>query len=390
MSTDPSTAADPAASTPGPAADAAADLSYLHPDNLRLGGIGVFAGDWAWTDGADGSSRIAVGFVGVLIDTWNGWAVFRCTREVAEGIVADQQQHRLQYRESLRDGGTAEADLDRMVDQAYTSLVFDGDTIVADQRVMYDDPEAIERITPDADGRYVVMGWNWCWEAVDPTVCDRVVGQLPPLGGQQEFVMLTHTPDLRMPHDRVRVVSLQQIDTHNGVAYTAQLALDGEVVGTIENDGNGGPTTYYSPNFGPFNWRDLDAFVQQCRRGGQPVSEEQALEALVDEFDLDQIVHHAAADGATVVRLLDEHGYQLDLLIARPAPRSAAQRTGLAGRLLAEHRHAAGVEWVIWSGRCWRYLTRVDGGDTPPSTTRPGSKHEPGNDIAPREEPPAG
>jgi hypothetical protein len=24
-------------------------LTYLHPDNLHIGHIGVFAGDWAWT-----------------------------------------------------------------------------------------------------------------------------------------------------------------------------------------------------------------------------------------------------------------------------------------------------------------------------------------------------
>jgi len=24
------------------------DMSHLHPDNLQLGSIGVFAGDWAW------------------------------------------------------------------------------------------------------------------------------------------------------------------------------------------------------------------------------------------------------------------------------------------------------------------------------------------------------
>ena len=41
------------------------DLSYLHPDNLTIGSIGVFAGDWAWT-GAP--ARIPLGFVGVLID----------------------------------------------------------------------------------------------------------------------------------------------------------------------------------------------------------------------------------------------------------------------------------------------------------------------------------
>lgn len=55
------------------------DLAYLHPDNLRIGSIGVFAGDWACTGRPP---RIPVGFVGVLIDHWNGLAVWRCTREV--------------------------------------------------------------------------------------------------------------------------------------------------------------------------------------------------------------------------------------------------------------------------------------------------------------------
>jgi hypothetical protein len=51
--------------------------------------------------------------------------------------------------------------------------------------------------------------------------------------------MLTHT-DLRVPHDRLRVSSVKQMATHNGVAFTAVLRLDGRRVGTIENDGNGG------------------------------------------------------------------------------------------------------------------------------------------------------
>jgi len=381
MPTDPPNFTGPADTTES--VEATAELAHLHPDNLRLGGTGVFAGDWAWTDGPDGSSRIAVGFVGVLIDTWNGWAVFRCSREVAEASGADQQQHRQEHRQSLLDQGMGEPDLERAVDQAYTSLVFDGDTIVADQRAMYDDPEAIERITPDPDGRYVVMGWNWCWEAVDPALCERIVGQLPPAGAHQEFVLLTHTPDMRMPHDRVRVVSLQQMDTHNGVAYTAQLAYDGEVVGTIHNNGNGGATEYHSLNSSPFNWRDLHAFVQQCRRRGEPVSEEQVLDALVDEFDLDHIVRHATADGATVVRLLDEHGYQLDMLTVRPAPTSWQQRDRLGRRLQAEHAHPHGVQWVIWSGRTWRYLVHV--ADADQQATNPTGTGTPAAD-----QPPAG
>lgn len=155
------------------------DVSHLHPDRVRIGDVGVFAGDWARTTGPDGDDRIEVGFVGTLIDHWNGWAVFSCTRPVAEAIVADQQRHRDQHRQSLRDEGVPLDDLDRRVDAELADLSFDGDVIVADQRALSDDPDAIDRITPDGDGRYVVMGRSWCWEAVDPYACDRIVGDLP-------------------------------------------------------------------------------------------------------------------------------------------------------------------------------------------------------------------
>ncbi|MFI5951884.1 DUF4314 domain-containing protein [Micromonospora chalcea] len=155
------------------------DVSHLYPDRVRIGGVGVFAGDWARTTGPDGDDRVEVGFVGILIDYWNGWAVFSCTRDVAEAIVADQQRHRDRYRDRLREQGVPAGDLDRQVDEALADLSFDGDVIVADQRALSGDPDAIDRITADGDGRYVVMGRSWCWEAVDPYACDRIVGDLP-------------------------------------------------------------------------------------------------------------------------------------------------------------------------------------------------------------------
>ncbi|MEU7617266.1 DUF4314 domain-containing protein [Micromonospora rifamycinica] len=155
------------------------DVSHLHPDRVRIGDVGVFGGDWARTTGPDGDDRIAVGFVGTLIDFWNGWAVFACTRPVAEEIVADQQHHRDQHRHHLREQGVPAGELDRRVDEALADLSFDGDVIIADQRALADDPDAIDRITPDRDGRYVVMGHTWCWEAVDPYACDRIIGDLP-------------------------------------------------------------------------------------------------------------------------------------------------------------------------------------------------------------------
>ncbi|MEU8419354.1 DUF4314 domain-containing protein [Micromonospora sp. NPDC048835] len=155
------------------------DVSHLRPERVRVGDVGVFSGEWALITGPDGGDRFAVGFVGTLIDHWNGWAVFSCTRAVAEAIVTDQQWHRDQYRHRLRDEGVPEDELDRRVDAALADLSFDGDVIVADQRTMSNDPEAIRRIAPDGDGRYVVMGRSWRWEAVDPYACDRIVGDLP-------------------------------------------------------------------------------------------------------------------------------------------------------------------------------------------------------------------
>ncbi|MBM0273985.1 DUF4314 domain-containing protein [Micromonospora tarensis] len=155
------------------------DLTHVHPDRVRLGGPGVFAGDWAWQPNADGQMRVPVGFVGILVDLWNGWAVFTCTREVAEAIVADQQAARDSLRQSLAQGGLPEADLDRVVDQSMARLSFDGDAIVADFTRLEDDPDAIERVSPDTDGRYDVMGRSWTWLPVHPYDCDRIAGAIP-------------------------------------------------------------------------------------------------------------------------------------------------------------------------------------------------------------------
>ncbi|MEU7171505.1 MULTISPECIES: DUF4314 domain-containing protein [Micromonospora] len=155
------------------------DLTHLRPDRVRLGGPGVFAGDWAWQPNADGQMRVPVGFVGTLVDRWNGWAVFTCTRDVAEAIVADQQAVRDRFRQSLAEAGCPEADLDRRTDQSVGRMFFDGDVIVADETRVQDDPDAIERIGPDTDGRYIVMGRSWTWTLVDPYDCDRIAGTTP-------------------------------------------------------------------------------------------------------------------------------------------------------------------------------------------------------------------
>jgi hypothetical protein len=160
------------------------DISHLHPDNVCFGGPGVFAGDWAWTANADGEMRVPVGFVGTLVDTWNGWAVFTCTRAVAEAIVADQQATRDRYRRHLAEQGITGERQDSMLDESMARLCFDGDVIVADETRVHDDPDALERISPDAHGQYLVMGRAWTWMPVHPYDCDRIAGDLPDSAGQ--------------------------------------------------------------------------------------------------------------------------------------------------------------------------------------------------------------
>ncbi|WP_260428560.1 DUF4314 domain-containing protein [Micromonospora globispora] len=155
------------------------DLSHLHPDRVRPGGPGVFAGDWAWTPNADGEMRVPVGFAGTLVDNWNGWAVFTCTRQVAEAIVADQQAARGRYRKHLAAHGVAGVQQDRMVDESMARMRFDGDVIDVDETRVHGDPDAVDRITAGADGRYTVMGRSWTWIAVHPYDCDRITGDIP-------------------------------------------------------------------------------------------------------------------------------------------------------------------------------------------------------------------
>ncbi|MEV8504508.1 hypothetical protein AB0368_06705 [Actinoplanes sp. NPDC051475] len=325
------------------------DMSHLHPDGIRIGRAGVFSGDWSWTSD-DGPGRYRVGYAGTLIDRWNGWAVFSCTRKVAEAIVAEQQTVREQYRNEQRHQGKQGADLESLVDQMWANLYFDGDVIVADQRQMYDDPEAIDRIMPDADGRYVVMGWNWCWDAVDPLDCERIVGDLPEPGDEQQYVLLRHTPGMQVPHDRLRATDVQRHVTDDGAGFTAILTLDGTPVATITNPGNGGATTLTSLDGQP-EWQGMADYLAGAWHQGAPVEQSRLLIALVTETELDDALTRAAAADAAVLRLIDDHGYTREVSACTPAPRGWQQLIKVGDRVTADSTGSDGTRWQIWTGR---------------------------------------
>ncbi|BFU47721.1 DUF4314 domain-containing protein [Krasilnikovia sp. MM14-A1004] len=324
-----------------------ADVSHLHPSRVRVGGVGVFAGDWAWTADTSGADRIAVGFVGTLIDRWNGWAVFSCTREVAEAIVADQQEQRRDLRESLHRHGVPEPDLDRQVNMQLTELRFDGDVIIADQRAQCDDPEAIEHISPSRDGRYVVMGWNWCWQAVDPYDCDRILGDLPNPGHEQDFELLRHTPGMRVPHTRLQLTNMRYQPVSTGLAFTATLALDGRPLATVTDDGAGAPTL--DPADLTAIHDGLRAYLGHCRFHGSSVDMPRLLQALADEHFLSHAVAQAEVDGGTQLRLVDDAGHTRALRPVTPAPAGLTALLELGRSLTC----GPGQQWQIWTGTSW-------------------------------------
>ena len=332
------------------------DLTRLHPDRVDVGAVGVFSGEWAITPHDDGD-RYTTGFVGTLLRRWNGWAVFTCTREVAEAIIADQEERRQRLRDELRDRGVADADIEHRVDAELARLFFDGNVFVADLRLLQDDPDAIERTISDSDGRYVVMGGIWCWEPVDPYQCDHVVGDIPAHGGAPEFVTLRHTPQMRVPHDRLRLTDLHHRLTDNALVFSGDLMLDGIRVGTVTNDGNGGGTPMFVP-YSSLGRQDMLDYVAACRLDGAPVSEQRLLDALADEYHLDAAIAQARTElRGTQVRLVDDAGHTRALRPLFDAPRDFDELLVCARALVADDWPApAGMRWQVWTGSCWTTL----------------------------------
>ncbi|GAA2617331.1 hypothetical protein [Paractinoplanes durhamensis] len=329
------------------------DLSHLGAKDIRLGRAGVFSGHWhATTD--DGPDRYRIGFAGVLVDWWNGWAVFDCTREVADRIVADLDATREQERQDWwRRGLRRRADLNRAVDETLARVWFDRDVLVMDQRGMSRDPQAIERGTAAADGRWIVMGRNWTWQAVDPHDCDHIAGDLPATGDEQVWTLLWHTPGLRVPHDRLRITP----------AGTITLALDGEPVAVTDHHGDGSRLRFLRDDlFGPQDWA---TYLTESRYQDGPVSEARLLTALLIEAELGQRIT-AREPGTTLVRLLDDAGHTIETRPVPVAPRDWDAVRALAVTLPDER---AGTRWQVWVSHGWLALTPT--GPNPSPDTAP-------------------
>ncbi|WP_328463566.1 hypothetical protein OHA21_38275 [Actinoplanes sp. NBC_00393] len=323
-------------------------LPHLHPDRLRVGAVGVFAGGWSWQRGPFGRRRIPVGFVGTLREMGlDGRAVFACTRQVADAIVADQRRLRVFWRDELVNLGVRPQACVWAVERLLPTIGFDGDQLVVDETSVIGGPDSTTRITPDDDGEYVVMGGAWDWRPVDPHDCDRIVGEVPAPGEQQRFAPLPHAPGMQVPHDRFRLRMLSQWPVSGDMAYVAALLLDGQRIGTVGDDATGsGRELLMSDAAGAAAWT---SYVAASRHDGRRVDQQRLLDALADQMFLTTAVAVEAAMGSTLLRLLDDAGTTLAL---RPIPTPASQRD--IEQVLTEP--TAGGQWRIWTGHAWHIL----------------------------------
>lgn len=335
------------------------DVAHLDPAHVRIGSTGVFAGTWALTD----DNRYPVGYVGVLDRRWNGWAVFTCTRPVADAIVTDQQRSRAWLHDRLTTAHRTGDEVTAMVEAQIAGLWWDGDTVVHDERAVTGDPDAIHYYPPDPDGNYIICGATWTWEAVPPRSCDRIAGVLPARGDQQQWLPLRHS-DLRVPHNRFTVTGPTTDHTGSGSSgvTAATVALDGTDLAVLTINADGAHLWLGPPNAAA--GRQLDAFVAACRYRGRTVTAHDVLDALVTEAHTATYLAAAAATGATVVRLRDTDGHVLHL---QPVP--AGSDIADLQATYATRTGPPGGEWQIWSGHTWSPLHQIPA--TTEGRTRP-------------------
>ncbi|MGI5243343.1 hypothetical protein [Dactylosporangium sp. CA-139066] len=176
------------------------------------------------------------------------------------------------------------------------------------------------------------------------------------------LVTLPHT-GIRVPDATLRVTTYQELPTPDGVAYTATVHWGRTPVGTIHNEGRGGATSY-RPTAGSALDRSGLAELIVASRGadGQPLSEEDLLEALVTEYEHAEHVAQAMRAGRSAVQLRAPLGVGLNEVYCTAERRIVAKVTTPAQRatLTAQLQRLAvpdGAWWQLWTGQAWDNLT---------------------------------
>lgn len=126
---------------------------------------------------------------------------------------------------------------------------------------------------------------------------------------QPETFTLPHS-GLKVPHTGYAVTSYREHKSWDGVAFTATLRLNGKIVGTIDNEGRGGPDTFHPTASTAEGYRDnrdaVQAFAAHCIRNGEPTDLEWVLGDLVTEYENTRDIKKAAKAGNVLLRMMED------------------------------------------------------------------------------------
>jgi len=166
-------------------------------------------------------------------------------------------------------------------------------------------------------------------------------------------INLLHSP-LTIPADEdqhLRVIFYEHLELSTGVAFRAHVQRGEQHLGVIESCGTG-ESRFHPSDMESFGLRDFDAFVAACLFKGEPATEHQVHEALVDEFEISLAIGAANEQGRAVAREV-ANGFSITLATVQK-PRNQYQRAQIADQLVTE----PGQTWELWTGFRWEPLSR--------------------------------
>lgn len=171
---------------------------------------------------------------------------------------------------------------------------------------------------------------------------------------------------VQAPHT-FEVTGFTMLETGRGVAYSGELVHPSlGVVGRISNEGNGGPTSFYSYDFTRYSERDLRVFLAGCFQDGEPMDDgpvglETLLDEIINEAECKDLVAEMRRKSQFLVRAYEPRtasnygSYRGPVLpFVSPALRRDA-RERLAAKLdgMPDFRLEPGQTWQMFNGQDW-------------------------------------
>ncbi|MBC3842081.1 hypothetical protein GXW82_23430 [Streptacidiphilus sp. 4-A2] len=166
------------------------------------------------------------------------------------------------------------------------------------------------------------------------------------------MINLLHSP-LSMPADQpLTVLFYEHLELSTGVAYRAHVHRSGQQLGVIESCGNG-ESQFLPTDLANYDFQDFRDFVSSCLFKGEPTTDQQVHEALINECEVSLAIAVAAERGKLLAREVTD-GFTTTLTTVPRAfhPNGHEQ----AAAQLAHLSHRARE---MWTGYRWQRLPQT-------------------------------